>query len=1000
MLRFKRARTHTIAWLLLSLLLISLPAFAQSSKGVITGSVIDDSGSVLKGARVDLLPIGIATRANSQGEFNLRDIVPGQYTLTVTYVGFKASNKEVDVVAGKTLNLSVRLEVASQSEEILVTADRARGEADAINQTRTADNLIDVLPAEVIVSLPNANVADALGRMSGVVLERAEGEGEYIDVRGLEPRLTNITIDGITVPSPEPGIRQIRLDVINSDLVEAVEINKTLSASQDGDGIAGSVNLRTKMAVDQPLLSIYGNGGYTPILNGRGVDQFGGIYGQRFGRAKKFGLIFGGTYDYNGRGIDNIQPAIDPLSTFAQPFYDSNTIRQYRYYRTRDGLSGSADYKMNDNNSFYAHGLYSDLKDWGDKWYYEPVSNPLASPGVITAGDDANKPKFYTSSKRPNASVGSLSLGGRHVGQSSWLTWEVAAARSYEVDSAGNPKATFKWVGSSVPDCNYVASGPTNTPTFGCDQANSPLQNANNWALNEVVTSKGLNSNLNLSAATSYAKTYYTGGHFGTFEAGFKIRNGHQTQDATETQYDGWSVKHPAPALLMSAMESGFQNNNYFNGKYFGGKFGPVSDFNKASSYAVDNLGAWVDGAATAADTDPNIFHTIERITAGYAMNTIDFGKLHVQTGVRFEQTQMDTTGYTVALFSGNGVVPGIGSCTGLANGSGCGVGTQVTNNPSYLDVLPSVQLRYSLPHDSALRAVYSRGVARPDPGQLVPYATEDQTASPVALTIGNPSLKPEHANNYDLLYEKFLNPLGMLQAGVFFKQLNAPEVLFTTPAGVNPSTLPAGTLPAVLLPVIAQYPGDAVTMYLNGQNAYVYGFEFSYQQHWSKLPGVLKGLGISTNYTYTGSQEKGLPLRTDHPALQRQTPNSWNLGPTYDTKRLSLRAGLQYTGASVYTYEYVAPNAAYGLTGANNPDPNGLGPKGPTGDIYTYAHTQIDAQGSYKVGHGFTLMAYGLNLTNEVFGFYQGSTQFVNQREYYKPTYGGGLRYTFAPER
>ena len=100
---------------------------------------------------------------------------------------------------GKTLNLNLKLEVASKSEEILVTADRAHGEADAINQTRTADNLIDVLPAEVITSLPNANVADALGRMPGVVLERIEGEGVYVDVRGTEPRLTNTMIDGITV---------------------------------------------------------------------------------------------------------------------------------------------------------------------------------------------------------------------------------------------------------------------------------------------------------------------------------------------------------------------------------------------------------------------------------------------------------------------------------------------------------------------------------------------------------------------------------------------------------------------------------------------------------------------------------------------------------------------------------------------------------------------------------------------------------------------------------
>jgi TonB-dependent receptor len=913
-----------------------------------------------------LLPSDIATSADNQGDFVLRDIMPGHYTLTTTYVGFATHNEEIDVVAGKTLNLKLNLDVASKGEEIVVSASRAFGEAEAINQTRVADNIVDVLPANVITSLPNANVADALGRLPGVVLERIEGEGVYVDIRGLEPRLTNITIDGITVPAPEPGIRQIRLDVINSDLVEAVEINKTLQANQDGDGIAGSVNLRTKTATDQPLFSIYGNGGYTPILGSREATQWGGVWGQRFGQTKKFGILIGGTYDYNGRGIDNIQPAIDSASTFATPIYDSNTIREYRYYRTRDGLSGSLDYRLNDNNSFYSHGLYSDLQDWGDKWYYEPVAG--------------GKPKFYTSSKRPNASISDLSLGGRHIRQNSWFTWEVAAARSYEIDSAGNPKATFKWVGATTPDCTYNPSGQNQfAPSFGCDQANSPLLNANNWAMNELVTSKGLNSNLNLSAAASYARNYYADGHFATFEAGFKIRNGHQAQDATETQYDGWSLKKN-PGILMSSLQSTFQNHEYYHGNYFGGQYGPVSDFNQASSYVLDNLAGYEDGEATAAATDPNIYHTVERITAGYAMNTIDFGKLHVQAGVRFEGTQMDTAGYNVTLF-------GAGD-THCANPTGCGLATPAINNPSYLDVLPSVQLRYSLTHDSVLRAVYSRGIARPDPGQLVPYVTADDSGNAgttsvngEVVSVGNPSLKPEHANNYDLLYERYLHPLGMFQAGGFFKQLTAPEIELT---GVLASAVPA-SLQSAIQPYSGV--GDTFTMYVNGENAYVYGFEAAYQQHWTMLPGALRGLGFSGNYTYTASQLKGIPgVRIDHPALQRQTPNSWNLGPTYDTKRISLRAGLQYSGASIYTYNWTPGN-----------DPSSLGPNGPSGDIYTYSHMQVDAQGSFKLGGGFTAMAYGLNLTNEVFGFYQGSTQFVNQREYYKQTYGGGLRYTFG---
>ena len=248
MFKNRRSRNRYGLALLVSVVLLCLPSFAQSGKGEIAGSVVDDSGSVLKGAEVDLLPLGLTASTNERGQFEMINVPAGHYTLTTSFVGFQTHNEEVDVVAGKPLNLNEKLEVATASEQINVTGERLHGEAEAINQVRTSENIIDVLPSEVITSLPNANVADALGRLPGVVLERDEGEGVVVDLRGLDPRLTNVTIDGITLPPPEPTVRQIRLDVINSDLVDEVEINKTLSANQDADGIAGSVNLRTKPA--------------------------------------------------------------------------------------------------------------------------------------------------------------------------------------------------------------------------------------------------------------------------------------------------------------------------------------------------------------------------------------------------------------------------------------------------------------------------------------------------------------------------------------------------------------------------------------------------------------------------------------------------------------------------------------------------------------------------------------------------------------------------------
>jgi TonB-dependent receptor len=403
----------------------------------------------------------------------------------------------------------------------------------------------------------------------------------------------------------------------------------------------------------------------------------------------------------------------------------------------------------------------------------------------------------------------------------------------------------------------------------------------------------------------------------------------------------------------------------------------------------MENYQGNLDTYKTAGDTYPNLFHYVERITAGYAMNTIDFGKLHLQTGLRLEGTQMDTFGYNLTFLGKSSTTMPECSTTVTTN---CYAVTGINNNPSYVDVLPSVQARYALTTNSSLRAVVARGVARPDPYQLVPYVTEDSTASPTTVAIGNPSLRPEHANNYDLLYENYLHPLGLLQAGFFFKQLTAPQVQTTLPGGLKIANLPVGYLPPAILSEIQTYQtggvSDTITQIVNGQNAYLYGLELSYQQHLSFLPGLFRGLGVSANYSYTASREKGLPLRTDSPTLIDQAPNTWKISPTYDTKRLSVRAGLAYDQASLFSYNYVAPSLVAGA------DPSGLGVKGPSGDIFTLTHYQVDVQASYRFWKGVSVVVDGLNLNNEVFGYYQGSTQFVNQREYYKPTYTAGLRY------
>src|ERR1700682_3986539 len=323
-------------------LLLGFSSHAQERKGGISGRVTDVNHDALVGARVEVQPNGYVVATDAQGAFTISDLAPGKYTLTVSYVGFKPFSKDVTVAAGVT-NADAALDIETVNEQIIVRGEREHGEVEALNRQRTADNIVQVLPAEVITSLPNTNIADALGRMPSVSLERDEGEGKYVQIRGTEPRLSNVTLDGVHVPSPE-SVRNVKLDTIPADMVDSIEINKTLSANMEADAIGGSVNLVTKKATDQPYVVLEALGGITPIEGTRGLQQYDGTFGKRFGREKRFGMLFSGSYDYNARGIDDIEPSQGMNTTnggASFPGPRGMDVRAYHYYRKRGGFGSS-----------------------------------------------------------------------------------------------------------------------------------------------------------------------------------------------------------------------------------------------------------------------------------------------------------------------------------------------------------------------------------------------------------------------------------------------------------------------------------------------------------------------------------------------------------------------------------------------------------------------------------------------------------------------------------
>lgn len=973
------------------------PLHAQQT-GSIAGTAQDSGGGVLVSAKVTVEPGGRQAATNDQGQFRISNLPAGTYTVTTSYVGFANATQTVTLQAGQAATLNPSLSVASGADTVLVTAERLQGEAEAINIERLSSQIVQVLPERVITSLPNTNIADAVGRVPSVSLERDEGEGKYVQIRGTEPRLSNVTINGVNVPAPEVTVRNIKLDAVPSDIVERIEVFKTLTPDQDGDGIGGTVNLVTKSAVDKPTYILSGTTGYNPIQNGFWRGGFDGTFGQRFGINKKLGFLLGGTWDRTNRGIDDLEPSptfgTDPNSGKNVAYFSSADLRSYDYYRTRYGFDTGIDYKFTPTTTAYVKGLYADFHDYGDTRVYTPSVGTLKAasgnsltfdgPADCSAADQTAGNcsvggyayRHYV--RRPDQQVFSILTGVRQEFAKDEIIYEFAGSRGHNIG------------GQDFPTTDFVAQDPNNPgnalqvpfsqdlsdplrPKFNATDGSSLFASGAQYGVTDTSYRSYHATQLNFQGNVQLAHNFLLSSRPNTFTIGVKFRNSASTQSENDQFFN---VTGASP-FTIADVAGQYTNPTYYNGSFStsGRAYGQTTDYRRIQRATAANSGAFaLDPVTSFSRSQQAFFNANERVSAGFVEDVIFIGKLRVQGGLRFEDTGTHfLTDQLIANVDaqGNPLIPTV---------------VPTRENTGYFNVLPSVQAQYQVQKDTNIRASYGRGVSRPNIGDLVPTETIDPNASPRSISTGNPNLQPTKANNYDVLIEHYFQPLGLLQAGYFYKQLTDP--IFPTAIQVS----------------LAQFPGAVFyqNQSINGPSAHIQGFETQYEQRLSFLPGALNGVGVSANYSYTQSQvtfptgfnapTPGEPGRTDKPSLQRQAPNTWNFNLTYDKSRFSSRFAISHNDANIAAYQW-----SPGTGPANDPI---LGLKGPTGDNYFYAHTQYDVQGSYRTYKGIQVVVSGLNLSNEVFGFYNGSTQYPVQREYYRPTVSFGLRWVRGQEQ
>lgn len=253
------------------------------------------------------------------------------------------------------------------------------------------------------------------------------------------------------------------------------------------------------------------------------------------------------------------------------------------------------------------------------------------------------------------------------------------------------------------------------------------------------------NPEVDLGFGGSLAIPYSLGGHASTFELGGRFRNEHKFVNQNSRTYypslvainaKGKPVYLEDSTLAMTNFLSDFKDPNYYGGDY---KFGPAVEYDKVRAFSAQSDRGINDSVG-------NSVNQIEKVSAGYLMNTTNLGKFPMVLGVRFENTGENNLGYQ-----------------GQSSASRLGT-TPIRVQASYLNPLPSASLRYGITPASGLRLVYGRGLARPNFSDLIPFAsTPSGGTARNTISQGNPNLHAEYADNIDLLYESSLAHHGLV---------------------------------------------------------------------------------------------------------------------------------------------------------------------------------------------------------------------------------------------
>lgn len=816
---------------------LTFNALSASLKGKVKDSATTEP---LVGATILIKNTHIGTSAALDGSFEIKNLMVGTYEVMIQYVGYEAKSQKIEV---KTQNQVLTIDFLLTEKSNLLAETIIKGKASqeseeyARKTEQKSDNVMNIIGAKTIQLLPDITVGNILQRVSGVsVVRNSTGDGQYAVIRGMDKRYNYTSINGVKIPSPDNKNRYVPMDIFPADLLERLEVVKALTPNMEGDAIGGAMNMVMKSVPDYLIVSATATTGYSQLFGSQSFAGFRTKDIQFKSPAEIHGNLYAAkTTDFSVKNLQykNVTLPINSLLSLSI----GNRIFNHKLGFL---LGGSYQHTYRgSNSSFFSLNGQPSPDPLPNSPLIESVQKRIYSNEQARLGLNLKLDYAFNNRNR-------ISLYNLFMQLDDWQHRHVLS----------NQLTLFGDVGNN-------------------DRSVFRRQNIYNTTLQgDHLLAKNLK--LNWSAVYSLAKS--------------------QTPDWTDQSVTSRTSQGPDGKPVESARYidnvshiwthnedrdlTGYMNLIYtYSSEIEVSTGGMYRDKDRSNYYNDYSLATVLPGGerqiftsieqtkfifrpesfAFADSTNANNYTATEKIGAGYLQAKVNVSNWQVLGGVRVETTNQSYISQLPVTATGK------------------------TGKITYMDILPSLHLKYKLSDRENVRVSYFKGITRPGYFEIVPATFPGEYFN----ESGNYKLKHTQADNIDLRYEFFPRGNEQLLLGAFFKNIKNPiEFGFSEFGNSNFVYTP-----------------------LNFGIAKNYGAEIVFTKY-------LKNWGVSGNYTYTHSRITTTKriygrdangnivnsLGTQTRPLQGQSDHIGNLSLIYKNPKMGLDAQLSwvYTGKRI----------------------------------------------------------------------------------------------------